>query len=342
MIKARKLGHLVMNVSNLAASRDFYCTALGMEVMSENAPGKIVFLSLGEQHHDLALVENPSLPPPPAEWSMFDTPLAVNHIAITLPSREAWLEQVAYVRTRGVKFDRRVNHGMTHSLYIHDPNGYGVEFVYDLPREVWEGVPVPPNPDLAVLRDRVAAAGGVWRQLRAGDVIATDDVELSVWHPPPPDWERQQVRNDDSLVLSLRYRHVEVLLTGDAAGEFENQFDARFDESARRGGLGDQVRLRVLKVAHHGSRTSSSRRFVERYRPDVALVSAGVGNLFGHPAPEVLATLEQARAELFRTDLDGAVLLETDGTWIDVRTVSGRRRVVFRLGLGRPANARTP
>ncbi len=42
------------------------------------------------------------------------------------------------LQKKGVKFDRRVEHGMTHSLYIHDPNGYGVEFVYDLPREVWQ------------------------------------------------------------------------------------------------------------------------------------------------------------------------------------------------------------
>ena len=66
-------------------------------------------------------------------------PLAVNHIALTLASREAWLRQLAFLQSRGVKFDRRVNHGMTHSLYIHDPNGYGVELLYDLPREIWEG-----------------------------------------------------------------------------------------------------------------------------------------------------------------------------------------------------------
>ena len=44
-----------------------------------------------------------------------------------------------FLQSRGIVFDRRVNHGMTHSLYIHDPNGYGVELLYDLPREIWEG-----------------------------------------------------------------------------------------------------------------------------------------------------------------------------------------------------------
>ena len=65
-------------------------------------------------------------------------PVAVNHIAITYPSREVWLSQLAYLQAKGVKFDRRIDHGMTHSLYVQDPNGYGVELVYDLPREIWE------------------------------------------------------------------------------------------------------------------------------------------------------------------------------------------------------------
>jgi catechol 2,3-dioxygenase len=55
-----------------------------------------------------------------------------------MPTREAWLQQLAYLQEKGVKFHRRVNHGMTHSLYISDPNGYGVEILYELPREVWE------------------------------------------------------------------------------------------------------------------------------------------------------------------------------------------------------------
>jgi catechol 2,3-dioxygenase len=69
---------------------------------------------------------------------MVGMPMAINHIAITYPNREAWLQQLSYLQAKGVKFDRRVEHGMTHSLYIHDPNGYGVELLYDLPREIWE------------------------------------------------------------------------------------------------------------------------------------------------------------------------------------------------------------
>jgi catechol 2,3-dioxygenase-like lactoylglutathione lyase family enzyme len=77
-------------------------------------------------HHDLALVEMPNLPPP-TEWSRFGSAMAMHHIAITWSNREAWLKQLAFLQHKGVTFYRRVNHGMTHSVYISDPNGYGIE-----------------------------------------------------------------------------------------------------------------------------------------------------------------------------------------------------------------------
>src|SRR5581483_11826620 len=93
---------------------------------------------------------------------MFGLPVAINHIAITMPNREAWLKQLAWLRKNNVKFHRRVNHGMTHSVYISDPNGYGVEVLYELPREVWgddiQGAldyaePVPTEGDAAFADD---------------------------------------------------------------------------------------------------------------------------------------------------------------------------------------------
>ena len=68
---------------------------------------------------------------------MYQSTLAINHIAITYPDRESWLEEVQFLKDNGVKMNLRVNHGMTHSVYINDPNGYGVEVLYDLPEEVW-------------------------------------------------------------------------------------------------------------------------------------------------------------------------------------------------------------
>ncbi len=137
------VNHVVLNVRDIEESHRFWTEILGFKQVgvSKRRQGKMRFYSGDHDgqmnHHDIALVENPDLPPPPKEWAMFGSPVAVNHIAITLPNREAWLKQLAFLRQMGVKFHRRVNHGMTHSLYISDPNGYGVEVLYELPREIW-------------------------------------------------------------------------------------------------------------------------------------------------------------------------------------------------------------
>jgi len=128
-------------------SHRFWTEVVGLKQVGElKRPGsdiKMRFYS-GERdgqlnHHDVALVENPALPEPPEKWSMFGAPMAINHVAIGFPDRDSWLEQLEHVRALGVPFNRRVNHGMTHSLYIRDPNGYGVELLYELPREIWSG-----------------------------------------------------------------------------------------------------------------------------------------------------------------------------------------------------------
>ena len=150
-VTPRGINHLVLNVRDIEESHRFWTEIVGFKQVGQltptearpNPPKMRFYAGVREDgtshHHDIALVENRDLPAPPKDWAMFGMPVAINHIAITMPSREAWLEHLAYLQKKGVKFDRRVEHGMTHSLYIHDPNGYGVEFVYDLPKEVWQG-----------------------------------------------------------------------------------------------------------------------------------------------------------------------------------------------------------
>lgn len=144
------LNHVVINVRDLEESHKFWTEILGFIQVGELKPKperpnppKMRFYS-GDRgggelfHHDIALMEVPSLPPPPPGGGPA-TNTAIGHVAVTLPNREAWLEQLAFMQSRGVKFDRRIEHGMTHSVYIHDPNGYGIEVLYDLPREMWAG-----------------------------------------------------------------------------------------------------------------------------------------------------------------------------------------------------------
>jgi competence protein ComEC len=188
------------------------------------------------------------------------------------------------------------------------------------PREVWEGVAVPPNTERAALRQAAIDEGIVWRTVYAGHTMTIGGVSVEIRHPRAPDWERQRTRNEDSLVLRLAYGDVEIWLTGDSGVEFEREISWPDDRRP----------LRVLKVAHHGSRSSSSEAFLDGLAPDVALISAGRSNLFGHPAPDVVSRLESRHAAIFRTDRDGAVVLETDGRRVEVRTMTGRRWTLWR------------
>jgi competence protein ComEC len=275
----------------------------------------------------LAWAPHPVSEPPPTGWlrvSVLDVGQG-DAVLVQLPSRQVLLVDAGGTMGRSDIGSRVVTpavwalgarrldwFAVTHADLDHI--GGAGDVTADLyPREVWEGIPVasPARQALRLLADR---RGLVWRRLLAGHTFDAGGLAVVVLHPPAPDWERQRVRNDDSLVLRLRFGGVEVLLTGDAGAEFEQRFVPSEPVAA----------IRILKVGHHGSRTSSSARFLRAYQPHIALVSVGRGNLFGHPAPDVLGRLEASGASLFRTDRDGAIIVETDGRLARVRTTQGR------------------
>ena len=139
---------------------------------------------------------------------------------------------------------------------------------------------------------------------------------MRVTHPPKPDWERVRVRNDDSVVLDVRYGGVAVLLPGDIGREVEDSAIASVSPAP----------FRIVKVPHHGSAGSSTARFVETLSPCLAIVSAGRANAFGHPAPEVVQRYRGAVGALvLETAREGAITVETDGAVVEVRTEAGRR-----------------
>jgi competence protein ComEC len=189
------------------------------------------------------------------------------------------------------------------------------------PREIWEGVPVPPNVPTKALRTIADDARVLWRNLQVNDHFSFGNVELFVRHPPPPDWERQKVRNNDSEVLELRYGDVSFVFTGDIGREVEHDIAASFAPAP----------IRILKVPHHGSGTSSSMEFLRALRPSVAVISAGRGNPFGHPVAAVVARYHDVGATMFRTDQDGAVSVETDGKTVHVQSFT-KRSLTIRSG----------
>lgn len=141
------------------------------------------------------------------------------------------------------------------------------------------------------------------RILSAGQTFFLSGVEHRVLHPPEkgdPVWNSSSA-NNRSVVLHLAYGRFRLLLTGDIDRDVERQLTPRLGRTA------------VLKVAHHGSRSSSSAPFLSRLRPRLGLISAGRKNAFGHPARTVLDRLRHAGALPLSTSQWGSLRVTTDG-----------------------------
>jgi competence protein ComEC len=181
--------------------------------------------------------------------------------------------------------------------------------------ELWENGRWGPGSEETL---RAAERSGACRRtLVAGQRIWLGSALVTVLNPdgtlpldePAPDGE-----NEQSLVLRLDWRGFSLLLTGDLGRPGEERVLASHAP----------VRTLVLKVGHHGSRFSSTGEFLAATRPAVAVISVGARNPFHHPTPDALARLEAAGARIYRTDRDGALILETDGAslWV-TRWASG-------------------
>jgi catechol 2,3-dioxygenase-like lactoylglutathione lyase family enzyme len=145
----RGVNHLVLNVRDLETSHRFWTEIVGFRCVAalKPKPGRTMQMRFysgvsahGDvTHHDLALAQIPAgVTVEPRSWSMTPGGLGLNHVAIGYPDREAWLKQIAFLKECGVPFHLRIDHGMTHSVYISDPDGHGIEILYELPREIWE------------------------------------------------------------------------------------------------------------------------------------------------------------------------------------------------------------
>jgi competence protein ComEC len=121
---------------------------------------------------------------------------------------------------------------------------------------------------------------------------------------PCPSFVPGRDANDNSFVIQIRFGERGVILTGDAEAPEESELVARY---------GASLRSDLLKVGHHGSRTSSSAAFLGAVRPEVALISCGVRNRFGHPHRPTLEALGERAIHTLRTDLAGGIGWATDG-----------------------------
>jgi len=181
------------------------------------------------------------------------------------------------------------------------------------PRELWVGI----DPDSEAFRALLSEAremGVTVRHLRAGDAFAWGAERVEVLAPSAGYANAGAPKNDDSLVLLVSLGRGSVLLEGDAEGPSERAMVA--------GGRLTPVTL--LKVGHHGSRSSTTEDFFRAAAPRDAVVSVGRGNTFGHPRGEVIGRIAGAGTRLFRTDEFGLTtfLIGRDGGIAEVMGVT--------------------
>ena len=179
------------------------------------------------------------------------------------------------------------------------------------PRELWVAVDPNSAPYRAMLAE-AAALGIRIRHLRAGDALAFDSVAIHVLAPTPAYTNPGPPINNDSLVLRLQYGQASALLEGDAEAPSEHAMVTAALSGNPAAALGPDT---LLKVGHHGSRTSTTPEFLALAAPTDAVISVGAENTFGHPRPEIIQRLAAAHARLYRTDRFGLTtfLLTPDG-----------------------------
>ena len=175
--------------------------------------------------------------------------------------------------------------------------------------ELWTGA-TQESPAWNALRAKARARGVPVKPLRRGDMRNIGGASVEVLAPSPDYAAGAQPRNNDSLALRLAYGRRSFLLTGDIEKQVEKELSAG----------GGFSHADVLKVAHHGSRTSSTREMLDAVRPVFAVVSAGYENSYGHPHRDILNRIWDHGAYVLRTDVLGLISIETDGQRMEVRT----------------------
>jgi len=143
----------------------------------------------------------------------------------------------------------------------------------------------------------------------AGERFEIDGVTIEVLWPPPANGREVTSGNDDSVVLRLVYGSVSILL----AGDIEQSAEASLVQS------GANLRADLLKVPHHGSRTSSTEEFIDAVKPKYAVISVGERSRFGHPHASVVNRYLMREVKVFQTGRDGMVTVETNGSTLDLR-----------------------
>ena len=188
---------------------------------------------------------------------------------------------------------------LTHAHADH-MGGMGAVLANFHPRELWLGVNSP-SPELQTLLREARALKIPIVLHKAGDDLQMDDTKIAVLAPPRNAESHPSRPNDESLVIKISYGATAALLEGDAEKKTEKQVAK------------ENPQADLLKVAHHGSSTSTIPELLAAVHPRFAVISVGARNVYGHPRQEVLDRLGAAHVRTYRTDMNGAVTFYLDG-----------------------------
>jgi competence protein ComEC len=179
------------------------------------------------------------------------------------------------------------------------------------PRVLWVGT----NPDIPAYNALLAEARGLGipiESMAAGSDFEFGGAQVEVLAPAVDYVPGSGASNDDSLVLHVAYGRTSVLLEGDAEAPSEGQM------------LSEELRSNLLKVGHHGSKTSTTPRFLAAVAPTFAVISVAHHNPYGHPKMEILDRLQSSGIRTFRTDALGATSFYLDGSSVGAHPLAGR------------------
>ena len=130
----------------------------------------------------------------------------------------------------------------------------------------------------------------------------------SIW---PAEVSKQQIAFDDpnehNTVYMIHYKGIKIMVTGDLLEEDEKEMVRYYQDT-------DTLKCDILKVAHHGSKTSSSEEFLDAAKPQIAVIQCGRNNFYGHPHKQTLERLEERGIKVLRTDISGAVGIDIHGS----------------------------
>ncbi len=178
------------------------------------------------------------------------------------------------------------------------------------PQEIWTGVVADDSVETPDLKAAQAVGVRILERL-AGETFYFGGAHFEVLAPSPDRESNPRRLNNDSLALRVSYGRHSFLLTGDLEREVEYELLSR----------GVLAKTTVLKVAHHGSKTSSTPDFLDATQPEFAVISAGYLNMFRLPHRDVLDRLAERHADVLRTDRDGLITIRSDGRRITVQTM---------------------